>query len=152
VSADFRNSIEAWFSATLCVVLLPLTDYFLRDADIQAWQPWLSGIGLVAALFNVVRLLRLRRIRKMQPVAVKKATTGDGQNNFAPLVGGGIAIAAIAVMLGIEFFDPVNIGWDVFLGLFLLGAAGAAVLLGRFFLTHSAEIGEARFDTVERKH
>jgi len=51
-------------------------------------------------------------------------------------------------MLGIEFFDPANIGWDVFLGLFLAGAGVAAVLLGRFFLTHSGEIGEARFDTV----
>jgi len=57
-------------------------------------------------------------------------------------------IAAIAVMLGIEFFDSANIGWDVFLGLLLVALAVAAVLLGRFFLTHSAEIGEARFDTA----
>ena len=74
------------------------------------------------------------------------------RTNYGPLIGGGIVIAAIAVMLGIEFFDSGNIGWDVFLGLFLIGLAVAAVLLGRFFLTHSAEIGEARFDTVERKH
>jgi hypothetical protein len=53
-------------------------------------------------------------------------------------------------MLGIEFFDSGNIGWDVFLGLFLIAVAIAAVLLGHFFLTHSAEIGEARFDTMER--
>ena len=70
----------------------------------------------------------------------------------APLIGGGIVIAAIAVMLGIEFFDSANIGWDVFLGLFLVGLVVAAVLLGRFSLAHSAEIGEARFDTAERKH
>ena len=72
----------------------------------------------------------------------------ERRTNVAPLVGGGIAIAAIAVMLGIEFFDSTTIGWDVFLGLVLVAAAVAAVLLGRFFLTHSAEIGEARFDTV----
>jgi hypothetical protein len=70
--------------------------------------------------------------------------------SYGPLIGGGIAIAAIAVMLGIEFFDPANIGWDVFLGLFLVAAAVGAVLLGRFFVTHSAEIGEARFNTMER--
>ena len=73
---------------------------------------------------------------------------GERATNYAPLIGGGIVIAAIAVMLGIEFFDSANIGWDVFLGLFLVGVAIAAVLLGRFFLTHSAEIGEARFETV----
>jgi hypothetical protein len=78
--------------------------------------------------------------------------SGPQRVNPAPLIGGGIAVAAIAVMLGIEFFDSANVGWDVFLGLFLAGAAVAAVLLGRFFLTHSTEIGEARFDTVERKH
>ena len=74
------------------------------------------------------------------------------RTNVAPLIGGGIVVVAIAVMLGMEFFDPAYIGWDVFLGLFLIGGCIAAVLLGRFFLTHSAEIGEARFDTVERKH
>jgi len=76
----------------------------------------------------------------------------ERRRNYAPLIGGGIVLAAIAVMLGIEFFDPTNIGWDVFLGLFLVGLVVAAVLLGRFFLAHSAEIGEARFDTVERKN
>ena len=74
----------------------------------------------------------------------------EQRTSYAPLVGGGIAVAAIAVMLGIEFFNSANIGWDVFLGLFLIVVAIAAVLLGRFFLTHSAEIGEARFDTMER--
>jgi|GEM_PF-5186263 len=73
---------------------------------------------------------------------------GERATNYAPLIGGGIVIAAIAVMLGIEFFDSANIGWDVFLGLLLVALAVAAVLLGRFFLTHSAEIGEARFETV----
>ena len=74
------------------------------------------------------------------------------RTSYGPLIGGGVAIAAIAIMLGVEFFDPANVGWDVFLGLFLVAAVIGAVLLGRFFLTHSAEIGEARFDTVERKH
>ena len=74
--------------------------------------------------------------------------SAEQRANPAPLIGGGIVIAAIAVMLGIEFFDSANIGWDVFLGLLLVALAVAAVLLGRFFLTHSAEIGEARFDTA----
>jgi hypothetical protein len=77
--------------------------------------------------------------------------SAEQRANPAPLIGGGIVIAAIAVMLGIEFFDSGNIGWDVFLGLFLVGVAIAAVMLGRFFLTHSAEIGEARFETVHRE-
>jgi len=72
----------------------------------------------------------------------------ERRTNYAPLIGGGIVIAAIAVMLGIEFFDSANVSWDVFLGLFLAGITVAALLLGRFFLTHSAEIGEARFDTT----
>ena len=73
--------------------------------------------------------------------------SAEQRANPAPLIAGAIVITAIAVMLGIEFFDSGNIGWDVFLGLFLVGVAIAAVLLGRFFMTHSAEIGEARFDT-----
>lgn len=76
----------------------------------------------------------------------------EQRTNYAPLIAGGFAVAVIAVMLGIEFFDSANIGWDVFLGLFLAGVAVATVLLGQFFLNHSAEIGEARFDTVEPKH
>jgi K+-sensing histidine kinase KdpD len=75
--------------------------------------------------------------------------SAEQRANPAPLIAGAIVITAIAVMLGIEFFDSRNIGWDVFLGLFLVGVAIAAVMLGRFFLTHSAEIGEARFDTVQ---
>ena len=75
----------------------------------------------------------------------------EERTNYGPLIGGAIVVAVIAAMLWLEFFESGNIGWDVFLGLFLIGIAIAAVLLGRFFLTHSAEIGEARFETVERK-
>lgn len=74
----------------------------------------------------------------------------ERRSNYAPLIAGGIVVAAIAVMLGFEFFVPGNMGWDVFLGLFLTGFTVAAVLLARFFLTHSGEIGEARFNTTEQ--
>ena len=78
----------------------------------------------------------------MRPVSAERRT------NYAPLIGGGIVLLTIAAMLWMEFFEPGKLGWDIFLGLFLAGLAVAAVLLGRFFLTHSAEIGEARFDTA----
>jgi hypothetical protein len=67
------------------------------------------------------------------------------------LVGGGTTVLVIvAGMLWQEFYAPGNLGWNIFLGLFLAGLAVAAFLLQRFFLTHSAEIGEARFNTMER--
>jgi hypothetical protein len=74
----------------------------------------------------------------------------ERRSSPAPLIGGGIVVVVIGAMLGVEFFDSGNISWDMFLGLFLIGLAVAAVPLGRFFLTHSAEIGEARFDTANR--
>ena len=74
--------------------------------------------------------------------------SAERRTNYAPLIGGGIVLLTIAAMLWMEFFEPGKLGWNIFLGLFLLGLAIAAVLLGRFFLSHSAEIGEARFDTA----
>ena len=75
----------------------------------------------------------------------------EQRSNYAPLIGGGIVIVVIAAMLWLEFSESGNVGWDLFLGLFLVGLGVAAVLLGRFFVRHSAEIGEARFDTAHRE-
>ena len=69
------------------------------------------------------------------------------------LIGGGASVlVTVAVMLWAEFYVAGNLAWNIFLGVFLVGLIAAAILLQRFFMTHSAEIGEARFDTVERKH
>jgi membrane protein implicated in regulation of membrane protease activity len=56
-------------------------------------------------------------------------------------------LAAIAVPLFAEFFEPHALGWDLFLGLFLVALVAAALILRRFFAAHAGELGEARFDT-----
>jgi hypothetical protein len=56
-------------------------------------------------------------------------------------------LAMIAVPLFAEFFEPRALGWDLFLGLFLVALVAAALQLRRFFAAHAGELGEARFDT-----
>jgi Na+/H+ antiporter NhaD/arsenite permease-like protein len=56
-------------------------------------------------------------------------------------------LVVIAVPLFAEFFEPRALGWDLFLGLFLLALVVAALQLRRFFASHAGELGEARFDT-----
>jgi membrane protein implicated in regulation of membrane protease activity len=56
-------------------------------------------------------------------------------------------LAMIAVPLFAEFFEPRALGWDLFLGLFLVALVAAALQLRRFFASHAGELGEARFDT-----
>jgi hypothetical protein len=56
-------------------------------------------------------------------------------------------LAAIAVPLFAEFFEPRALVWDLFLGLFLVALVAAALQLRRFFASHAGELGEARFDT-----
>jgi hypothetical protein len=56
-------------------------------------------------------------------------------------------LAMIAVPLFAEFFEPRALGWDLFLGLFLIGLVAAALRLRGFFAAHAGELGEARFDT-----
>jgi hypothetical protein len=69
-----------------------------------------------------------------------------GRRNLA--AGTAIAVlAAIAVPLFAEFFEPRALGWDLFLGLFLVALMVAALQLRRFFAAHAGELGEARFDT-----
>jgi membrane protein implicated in regulation of membrane protease activity len=69
-----------------------------------------------------------------------------GRNQLA--AGTAIAVlAAIAVPLFAEFFEPRALGWDLVLGLFLIALVVAAVGLRRFFAAHAGELGEARFDT-----
>jgi uncharacterized protein (DUF58 family) len=61
-----------------------------------------------------------------------------------------LLLAALAVPLFAEFFEPGQIAWNVFLGVSLATLVVAAVFLGRFFACHAGEIGEARFDTTNR--
>ena len=64
------------------------------------------------------------------------------------VVGGGAAVLlAIATPLWNEFRVPGDQIWNAFLALFLVALAVTAVFLGRYFYSHSAEVGEARFDT-----
>jgi hypothetical protein len=56
-------------------------------------------------------------------------------------------LAMIAVPLFAEFFEPRALGWDLFLGLFLIALVAVALQLRRFFASHAGELGEARFDT-----
>jgi hypothetical protein len=69
-----------------------------------------------------------------------------GRRNLA--AGAAVALlAALAVPLFAEFFEPHALGWDLFLGLFLVALVAAALCLQRFFAAHTGELGEARFDT-----
>lgn len=73
-------------------------------------------------------------------------------NNLQPqrswVIGGGVLVLAIiAVPLWQEFSVPGDLGWDIFLGLFLAALAIGAFLLHRYFWRHPGEVGEARFDT-----
>jgi fatty acid desaturase len=56
-------------------------------------------------------------------------------------------LVAIALPLFAEFFEPRALGWDLFLGLFLVALIVAALCLHHFFSSHAGELGEARFDT-----
>jgi Na+/melibiose symporter-like transporter len=73
----------------------------------------------------------------------------SGRRNVAA-VGAVALLMAISLPLFAEFFEPRQLGWDIFLGLFLVGLIVAAVGLLRFFRTHAGEIGEARFDTTNK--
>lgn len=65
--------------------------------------------------------------------------------------GGAIVLLVIALPLWREFRVPGNAGWNIFLAAFLVALGIGTVLLQHYFLTHSGEIGEARFDTRNAK-
>jgi hypothetical protein len=67
--------------------------------------------------------------------------------NKSAVGGGALVLLVIAAPLWNEFRVPGNGLWNAFLAMFLIGLAGSALLLGRYFYLHSGEIGEARFDT-----
>ena len=67
--------------------------------------------------------------------------------NRRAIGGGALVLLIIAAPLWNEFRVRGNLGWNVFLALFLCGLAVAAILLQRYFRQHSSDIGEARFDT-----
>ena len=76
----------------------------------------------------------------------------DAKHQSRWAVGGGaIVLLIIAVPLWNEFRVPGNLAWNTFLALFLVGLAVAAVSLQRYFWRHPSEIGEARFDTANRR-
>ena len=67
--------------------------------------------------------------------------------NKAAVGGGAAVLLVIAAPLWNEFRVQGDGAWNVFLALFLISLAVSALLLGRYFYSHSSEIGEARFDT-----
>ncbi len=63
-------------------------------------------------------------------------------------MGGGAAVLVIvAILLSRDLWMAGDTGWNLLLGLMVLGILVAAFFLQRFFRGHIDEIGEARFDT-----
>jgi hypothetical protein len=65
---------------------------------------------------------------------------------------GALILAIIAPSLWQEFRVPGNLAWNMFLALFLLALAVGAFFLQRYFWQHREEIGEARFDTSNKRN
>jgi membrane protein implicated in regulation of membrane protease activity len=77
---------------------------------------------------------------------------GEGRQQNRRVVGSGaIILLIIAVPLWSEFRVAGNAAWNIFLAVFLVGSAVAAIVLQRYFWKHSSEIGEARFDTTNSR-
>jgi cobalamin biosynthesis protein CobD/CbiB len=71
----------------------------------------------------------------------------DARGRYYKVGGGALVLIIVVPSLFREFAEPHATVWDIFLALFLAAVVIAAVLLQRFFVSHAAEIGEARFDT-----
>ena len=56
-------------------------------------------------------------------------------------------LAAVALPLFSEFWEPGQTAWNLFLITSLVALVVAAFFLQRFFVAHADELGEARFDT-----
>jgi leucyl aminopeptidase len=61
--------------------------------------------------------------------------------------GGATVFVLVAILLARDLAEPGNTGWNILLGLMIVGILIAAFFLQRFFREHIDEIGEARFDT-----
>ena len=64
---------------------------------------------------------------------------------------GAVILIVITGPLWNEFRVPGNLGWNIFLALFLIGLAVGAFFLQRYFWKHRSQIGEARFDTSNER-
>lgn len=77
----------------------------------------------------------------------------EGQHEKHRLVGGGsMVLLVVTVPLWNEFRVAGNLLWNIFLAIFLLALAVAAILLQRYFRQHASEIGEAQFDTSNKRN
>lgn len=64
---------------------------------------------------------------------------------------GAVVFILIAAPLWRELEVPGNTGWNVILALMLIGMVVAGFALQRFFVANLDNIGEARFDTSNRR-
>jgi Na+/melibiose symporter-like transporter len=63
-------------------------------------------------------------------------------------LGGGAGILVIVAMFLVrDLLMSEDTGWNIFLGLMIVGILVAAFFLQKFFRENIDEIGEARFDT-----
>jgi hypothetical protein len=132
----------------------------LASGDKTKFDPTcLSRLVIFAA---TVRLSGLRRRRPIAALdnrqlssrgTISRKEMSEDQHENRPMVGAGaMVLLLIAVPLWSEFRVAGNLVWNIFLALFLLGLAVAAILLQRYFRQHASEIGEAQFDTSNKRN
>ena len=66
------------------------------------------------------------------------------------VIGGGLSVLIfVAALLLMEFVEPGQTVWNVFLAALVIALIVFAILGQRYFRAHASEIGEARFDTIK---
>jgi hypothetical protein len=69
------------------------------------------------------------------------------------VMGGGAAVLLVVLLpLWGEFREPGNLIWNMILGALLIVIATVVFFLQRHLQKHIGEVGEARFDTTNKKH